>query len=35
MDIHYASAIHAKMAKNRKKYPPEKFHGHYERPLPE
>jgi NTP pyrophosphatase (non-canonical NTP hydrolase) len=33
-DIDIASAVQAKMEKNRKKYPKEKFKGHYERPLP-
>ena len=33
-DIDIATAIEAKMEKNRKKYPPEKFKGHYRRPLP-
>lgn len=31
--IDVGSAIEAKMAKNREKYPPEKFRGWYERPL--
>jgi len=35
LDIDFATAVEAKMAKNRKKYPPEKFRGHYHRPLPE
>jgi len=34
MDLEIAPTIAAKMAKNRLKYPPEKFQGHYERPLP-
>jgi NTP pyrophosphatase (non-canonical NTP hydrolase) len=33
MDLEIAPTIAAKMAKNRLKYPPERFHGHYERPL--
>jgi dCTP diphosphatase len=33
MDLEIAPTIAAKMAKNRLKYPPEKFQGHYERPL--
>jgi NTP pyrophosphatase (non-canonical NTP hydrolase) len=33
MDLDLASAVEAKMIKNRKKYPSEKFQGHYERPL--
>ena len=33
MEFDVAQTIHAKMAKNRLKYPPEKFRGHYERPL--
>ena len=33
MDFNVAQTIAAKMAKNRLKYPPEKFRGHYERPL--
>jgi dCTP diphosphatase len=33
LDLDVASTIAAKMAKNRLKYPPEKFRGHYERPL--
>jgi len=33
MEFPLAETIAAKMAKNRLKYPPEKFQGHYERPL--
>jgi dCTP diphosphatase len=33
MDFNVAQTIAAKMAKNRLKYPAEKFRGHYERPL--
>lgn len=33
MDLPVAQTIAAKMEKNRRKYPPERFHGHYERPL--
>ncbi|HEY4329253.1 MAG TPA: nucleotide pyrophosphohydrolase [Phycisphaerae bacterium] len=33
MDLPLAETIAAKMAKNRLKYPAEKFRGHYERPL--
>jgi len=33
MDLDIATAVEAKMVKNRAKYPPEQFHGHYERPL--
>ncbi|HUO10164.1 MAG TPA: MazG-like family protein [Phycisphaerae bacterium] len=33
LDLDVASTISAKMTKNRLKYPPERFHGHYERPL--
>jgi len=33
MDLPVAQTIAAKMAKNRAKYPPERFYGHYERPL--
>ena len=33
MDFDIAQTIAAKMEKNRRKYPPEKFRGHYERPL--
>jgi dCTP diphosphatase len=33
VDFDVAEAIHHKMNKNRAKYPPEKFRGHYERPL--
>ena len=33
MDLEIAPTIAAKMAKNRLKYPPEIFQGHYERPL--
>ena len=35
MEIDVAATVHAKMAKNRKKYPAEQFKGHYQRPLPE
>jgi len=35
MDIDMSQTIHAKMEKNRRKYPADKFRGHYERPLPE
>jgi len=34
MNLDVSSAVEAKMEKNRRKYPPEKFQGHYERPLP-
>jgi NTP pyrophosphatase (non-canonical NTP hydrolase) len=34
MDLPVAQSIADKMAKNRAKYPPEKFHGTYRRPLP-
>ena len=34
LDLEVAQSIAAKMAKNRLKYPPEKFHGHYQRPIP-
>jgi dCTP diphosphatase len=33
LGIDVAQTVSAKMAKNRAKYPPDKFHGHYERPL--
>jgi NTP pyrophosphatase (non-canonical NTP hydrolase) len=33
MNIDLASAVEHKMQKNEKKYPAEKFQGHYERPL--
>ena len=33
MDLDIAAAAEAKMARNRAKYPPEKFDGHYHRPL--
>jgi NTP pyrophosphatase (non-canonical NTP hydrolase) len=33
MDFNIAQTIAAKMRKNHEKYPPEKFLGHYERPL--
>ena len=33
LDIDVSQVVHAKMAKNRRKYPPEQFKGHYERPL--
>lgn len=33
-EIDIAEAIGKKMEKNRRKYPPEKFRGHYQRPLP-
>ena len=33
MDLPVGRTIAAKMEKNRKKYPPERFRGHYERPL--
>ena len=33
MGFDIAQTIAAKMEKNRKKYPPEEFRGHYERPL--
>jgi len=33
MDFNIAQTIAAKMQKNHAKYPPEKFLGHYERPL--
>ena len=33
LDMDMATTVSAKMAKNRLKYPPEKFRGHYERPL--
>ena len=35
MDLEVSQSIVAKMAKNRLKYPPEKFRGHYQRPLPQ
>ncbi|MEI8196874.1 MAG: nucleotide pyrophosphohydrolase [Phycisphaerae bacterium] len=35
LDLDIAEAIQHKMAKNRRKYPPEEFQGHYQRPLPE
>jgi dCTP diphosphatase len=35
IDLDVAAAVEAKMEKNRRKYPPEKFKGKYERPLPE
>jgi len=35
LNLDVAAAIEAKMHKNRKKYPPEAFQGHYRRPLPE
>ena len=31
--VDVASAVESKMAGNRRKYPPEQFRGHYERPL--
>ena len=33
LNIDVAQTVSAKMAKNRAKYPPEQFRGHYERPL--
>ncbi len=33
MDLNVAQTVSAKMQKNREKYPPEKFFGHYARPL--
>ncbi len=33
MDLDIAQTVAAKMEKNRKKYPAEKFKGHYRRPL--
>ena len=33
LNFDITQTIAAKMAKNREKYPPEKFRGHYERPL--
>ncbi len=33
LDIDLATTIHQKMQKNREKYPPHLFKGHYERPL--
>ena len=33
LKIDVAQTVAAKMDKNRAKYPPEKFHGHYQRPL--
>jgi NTP pyrophosphatase (non-canonical NTP hydrolase) len=33
LELNVAETIAAKMVKNRAKYPPEKFRGHYERPL--
>ena len=33
LNLDVAQTVSAKMAKNRLKYPPEKFQGHYERPL--
>ena len=33
LNLDLASTIAAKMAKNRLKYPPEKFRGNYEKPL--
>lgn len=33
LNIDIAQTVSAKMAKNRAKYPPEKFRGHYERPI--
>ena len=33
MDIDLSHVVHAKMVKNRKKYPADQFKGHYERPL--
>lgn len=35
MDLDIAQALEQKLAKNRSKYPADKFQGHYERPLPE
>lgn len=35
IDLDLASTIEAKMAKNRAKYPADKFQGEYRRPLPE
>lgn len=35
MDLDVSTIVHAKMVKNRKKYPAEQFKGHYQRPLPE
>jgi NTP pyrophosphatase (non-canonical NTP hydrolase) len=35
LDLDIATAIEHKMARNRMKYPPEQYQGHYERPLPE
>ena len=33
LDLDVASTVHAKMRKNRAKYPSERVRGHYERPL--
>jgi len=33
MDLDVVATVEAKMARNRLKYPKEKFQGHYERPL--
>jgi NTP pyrophosphatase (non-canonical NTP hydrolase) len=33
LGLDVAQTVTAKMAKNRSKYPPEKFQGHYQRPL--
>ncbi|MGN6370516.1 MAG: nucleotide pyrophosphohydrolase [Phycisphaerae bacterium] len=33
LNLDLADTIFAKMAKNHAKYPPEKFRGHYQRPL--
>lgn len=33
LEMDVAQTVHAKMAKNRQKYPAEQFKGHYERPL--
>lgn len=35
LDLDVAETVEQKMAKNRRKYPPEQFQGHYRRPLPE
>lgn len=32
MDLDLASAVEAKFRKNRRKYPPDQYQGHYERP---
>jgi NTP pyrophosphatase (non-canonical NTP hydrolase) len=35
LDLDLAAAVENKMIKNKKKYPADKYQGHYQRPLPQ